>query len=254
LERTDQINSVLWLGTAIMLFLGFVLISLVLFYRNFLSIMRRKEAEQLLLVSLESEKNERRRIAADLHDSVSGDLVAIRNYLTILQKSGNVSIDNSIFDELREGVENALQNTRQVSYKLMPPLLDSFGLAAAVSDNFERLYHKTSVQFSVEHDDSAELPAEISYELFRIIQEFTTNMLKYGSISVCKVKIYELQGSIFINIADDGDPFRFDKMLKKTSGTGLKNISSRLKVIGATLTQRQMEKGNDFIITLKRKK
>lgn len=237
-----------------MLFLGFVLISLVLFYRNFLSMMKRKEAEQLLQVSLESEKNERRRIAADLHDSVSGDLVAIRNYLMILQKSGEEKVDGSIVDELREGVENALQNTRQVSYKLMPPLLDTLGLAAAVNDNFERLAGKTSVTFSVEHDDSPELPAEISYELFRIIQEFTTNMLKYGNVTVCKVKIYELQGSIFITIADDGEPFRFNEMLAKSSGTGLKNISSRLKVIGATLTQRQMEKGNDFIITLKRKK
>ena len=180
--------------------------------------------------------------------------MAIRNYLLILQKSGDRHIDGSIWEELREGVENALQNTRQVSYKLMPPLLDTLGLAHAVNDYFERLAHKTSVQFSVEHDDSPELPHEIAYELFRTIQEFTTNMLKYGNVTVCKVKIYELQGSIFVSIADDGDPFNFYAVLEKTSGTGLRNISNRLKVIGATLTQRLMDKGNDFLITLKRKK
>jgi hypothetical protein len=43
-------------------------------------------------------------------------------------------------------------------------------------------------------------------------------------------------------------------MLEKSTGTGLKNIDARLKVIGATLTQRVMNKGNDFLITLKRKK
>jgi signal transduction histidine kinase len=237
-----------------MLFLGSVLISLALYYKNYLSRMKREEAENLLLVSLESSKSERRRIAADLHDSVSGDLVAIRNYLSILKKSGETKIDASILDELREGVENALQNTRQVSYKLMPPLLDTLGLASAVNDYFERLAPKTAIQFSVEHDDSPELPHEISYELFRTIQEFTTNMLKYGNATVCKVKIYELQGTVFVNIADDGQPFNFYEMLKKSNGTGLKNISARLKVIGAILTQRVMDKGNDFLITLKRKK
>jgi signal transduction histidine kinase len=237
-----------------MLCLAFVLIFLTLFYKNYLSKMKREEAENLILVALESTKSERRRIAADLHDSVSGDLVAIRNYLSILQKSDETKLDASILEELREGVENALQNTRQVSYKLMPPLLDTLGLASAVNDYFERLAQKTSVKFSVEHDDSPELPHEISYEVFRVIQEFTTNMLKYGNASVCKVKIYELQGTVFINLADDGDAFDFRAMLEKSTGTGLKNIDARLKVIGATLTQRVMNKGNDFLITLKRKK
>ena len=237
-----------------MLFLAFGLISLALFYKNYLARMKREEAENLLSVSLESEKNERRRIAADLHDSVSGDLVAIRNYLSILQKAGPENIDNSTLGELREGVENALHNTRQVSYKLMPPMLDTFGLAAAVTDYFERLEQKTSVEFSVESDAINELSQEIAYEIFRIIQEFTTNMLKYGNASRCKLKIYELQGASFISLSDNGQPFDFHAVAAETSGTGLKNIASRLKVIGATLTQRQLEHGNDFLITLKTKK
>ena len=237
-----------------MLCLGFALIFLALFYRNYLSKMRAKEAENLLLVSLESEKNERRRIAADLHDSVSGDLVAIRNYLSILQRSGTANIDSSTLDELREGVENALQNTRQVSYKLMPPLLDTLGLAAAIGDYFERLAPKTSVRFGVESAEIAELPHEISYELFRTVQEFTTNMLKYGNASQCKVSMDETAGLFRLAITDDGTPFNFADELARSGGTGLKNISARLKVIGASLIQQPEQNGNHFLITLKPKK
>jgi signal transduction histidine kinase len=234
-----------------MLFLAFGLIFLVLFYQNYFAKMKRREAEQLLLVSLESEKNERQRIAADLHDSVSGDLVAIRNYLAIMKKSNAREMEASVIDELREGIENALENTRQVSYKLMPPLLNSFGLAAALIDYYDRLTQKTAIPFTVESDEKTELKPEIAYELFRVIQEFSTNMLKYGEISNCKVGIARLQDNFTIEIIDDGKPFHFDKAMEQSSGTGLKNIATRLKVIGAVLTQREKSDGNHFIITLK---
>ncbi len=252
MERTTQIDSVFWLGTAIMMFLAFGIIFLVLFYQNYFSRMKQREAEHLLKVSLESEKNERKRIAADLHDSVSGDLVAIRNYLIILQKQGG-AIDKTTFDELREGVDNALQNTRQVSYKLMPPLLDTLGLASAISDHFERLTKKTSAVFRAS-GTNPELSSEIAYELFRIIQEFATNMLKYGDISECDVTLSEAAGNLSIEIKDDGKPYDFNKVLAASSGTGLKNITSRLKVIGAALHQQHTVKGNHFAITLKHKK
>lgn len=253
MDRTTEITSVLWLGTAIMLFLAFVLIFLAAFYKNYMTRMKREEAENLLLVSLESTNAERRRIAADLHDSVSGDLVAIRNYLSILQKSGDGPVDQSIWAELREGVENALLNTRQVSYKLMPPLLDTIGLMAAINDYFERLAPKTSVDFSA-IGEIGELPQEISYELFRTVQEFTTNMLKYGEATFFSVEGSDANGVVSLRILDDGNPFDFFALLATGSGAGLKNIRDRLKVVGATLTQQPTAHGNDFIITLKRKK
>ena len=79
-----EIKSVFWIGTFVMLFFACCLIFLVLFYKNYFFRMKQKETELLLKTSLESEKNERQRIAADLHDSVSSDLSAIRNYLTII--------------------------------------------------------------------------------------------------------------------------------------------------------------------------
>jgi signal transduction histidine kinase len=237
-----------------MLFLAFGLIFLVLFYQNYFSRMKRQEAEQLLLVSLETEKHERQRIAADLHDSVSGDLVAIRNYLSLLGKPGQTSADPSVFEELREGVENALENTRQVSYKLMPPLLNTMGLSAAIADYFERLSAKTAKAFHVEAaEESPNISAETSYELFRVVQELSTNMLKYGSISACRVRIEDSTATIRLDITDDGIPFDFRMSAATAKGTGLHNIESRLKVIGATLEQPAAAYGNHLAIILKKK-
>ncbi|WP_300567830.1 histidine kinase [Flavobacterium sp.] len=242
-----------WIGTAVMLLFAFGVLFLVLFYQNYFIKMKRKEAELLLKASLESEKQERMRIAADLHDGVSGDLNAIRNYLSILQRGEKDSEKQELFTEIKSGVEAALENTRQVSYKLMPPLLELAGFTVALQDYFERLTLSSKIYFeAVCKTDTPDFFQEVGYELFRIIQELTTNMIKYGSVSRCQVIIYSLEKEYCIEITDDGTPFDFKKHLLTSTGSGLKNISSRLKVIDANMEQQEVSEGNHFIITLKK--
>jgi signal transduction histidine kinase len=255
LEGTNEIKSVFWIGTTVMLFLAFGLIFLVLFYQNYFTRMKRKEAELLLRASLESEKQERQRIAADLHDSVSSDLSAIRNYLVILQKGEIDKQKKELYQELKDGVETAIENTRMVSYKLMPPLIEISGLAIALEDMFEKLNKKTQADFAINTTEgNLFFEPSTAYELFRVIQEFTTNMLKYGTITKCSVNLSSQKDDICIAIIDDGIPYNFKNLLKTSKGTGIKNINSRLKVIQAVLTQRETTVGNHFEIILKNPK
>lgn len=253
MEGTSEIKSVFWIGTILMLLLAFGLLFLVLFYQNYFSKMKRKETELLLKTSLESEKQERQRIAADLHDGVSGDLNAIRNYLTVLHKGESDLKKQELFIEIRKGVEAAIENTRLVSYKLMPPLLETFGFVVALQDYFERLTQSTTIPFIVVSKEvDFGFSSSAGYELFRVIQEFTTNMLKYGNIESCHVVLYTLDELVCIEIIDDGEPFEFKVLFATSKGTGIKNINSRLKIIDAELMQRQVVVGNHFVITLKK--
>lgn len=243
----------MWMGTGVMLFFALGLVLLVLFYQNYFVKMKRKEAELLLKSSLESEKRERKRIAADLHDGVSGDLNAIRNYLSVLQKGEKDTGKQELFTEIKEGIDAALENTRQVSYKLMPPLLELAGFTVALQDYFERLSSSSKIRFEVATlADFPDFYQETGYELFRIVQEMTTNMIKYGAITRCRVMVYVLENNYCIEITDDGVPFDFKELQAVSTGSGLKNISSRLKVIGAQMEQQEIKKGNHFIITLKK--
>lgn len=220
-----------------------------LFYQNSISKQKKLEAEQLLKVSLESEKNERKRIAADLHDSVSSDLSAIRNYLAVILKDEKDESRALLFQELKEGVEIAIENTRQVSYKLLPPLLDKFGFEIALEDYLNKLSKKTGVSFSMSiHQQKIDLDMNMSYELFRVVQEFTTNMLKYGAITMCRIDLSKIDAIGCLEIIDDGTPYDFDTSLSESTGIGLKNISSRLKIINAKLIQKEVALGNHFVI------
>jgi signal transduction histidine kinase len=254
LEGTTAIKSVFWIGTFVMLFFAFILFFLVLFYKNYFFRMKQQEAESLLKASLESEKKERERIAADLHDSVSSDLSAIRNFLAVILKTEEDDERKSIFNELKLGVEHSIENTRLISYKLAPPLLDKFGFVIALENYFTNLTKKTNCNFCIQcSDDFICLTEHEAYELFRVVQEFTTNMLKYGSITTCLVICNVNDNMGYIEVIDDGVSYDFEKKLTSSEGTGLKNINSRLKVIGASLLQSKVLQGNHFVISIWKK-
>ncbi len=251
MEKIKEIDSVFWIGTTVMVVLAFGLILISLFYNNYVIKIKKKEAELLLKASLESEKKERERIAADLHDSVSSDLSAIRNFLAVILKTEKEEERKAVFNELKLGVEQSIENTRLISYKLMPPLLDKFGLIVALEDYFVNLTKKTNCNFSLQcKDDFVTLTTHEAYELFRVVQEFTTNMLKYGSITSCLLVFYVKDNVGYIEVIDDGVSYDFEKQLATSEGTGIKNINSRLRVIGAVLGQQKTLHGNHFVISL----
>lgn len=252
MESTNTVGTLILIGTGLIVILVLVLLSLAVFYQTYVMKMKRKEAELLLKTALESENRERKRIAADIHDGVSGDLNAIRNFLTVLHKSEKDDEKKYLFEEIKLGVEAALENTRLVSYRLMPPLLESSGFLIAIEDYFERINTKTKVHFLLSTQlDHFQLPHDIAYELLRVIQEFTTNIIKYGAATTCAVTVSLENNFYTITIIDDGNPFDFKEMYLLSKGTGLKNISSRLKVINAVLTQKPNTEGNQFEIIIK---
>jgi signal transduction histidine kinase len=252
LESTNKVGTLILIGTGLIVILVFVVLFLAVFYQSYVLKMKRNEAELLLKTSLDSENQERKRIAADIHDGISGDLNAIRNFLTVLHKSEKDNEKKLLFEDIKLGVEAAIENTRLVSYRLMPPLLESSGFLVAIEDYFERLNSKTKARFVLSTKlDTFELPHEISYELFRVIQEFTTNMIKYGGITKCEVVVSNNDNLYHLTLLDDGKPFDFKEMYSLSKGTGLKNINSRLKVINASLIQKPISEGNQFEISIK---
>ena len=252
MEVNNEILSTFRIGNIVMLLMAVGIILLVLFYQHHFFKMKSLESELLLKASLESEKKERGRIASDLHDGVVGDLNSLKNYLFLLH-NGELDLQRQqLFSELSTGVENALESTRQISYKLMPPLIEVLGFIAALKDYFENISKTSAINFTVHSEyDSLSFTPNVSYELFRILQEMTTNMLKYGKITSCSVVITLGEGKCFIEINDDGVPFNFKKSLAMSKGAGLKNINSRLKSINAELVQVQNMNANQFLISVK---
>lgn len=253
MDSNNQVSTLIIIGTALIVILVLVLLFLAVFYQTYVLKMKRKEAELLLKTSLESEKNERQRIAADIHDGVSGDLNAVRNFISILLKMETDANKKEMFSEINNGVEAALENTRLVSYKLMPPLLEKAGFVPALQDYLDRINKTNTANFELKTKDfNFEIPQDKAYELFRIMQEFTSNMMKYGEISLCTIALSDNSENYTLQITEDGIPYNFKELYVTSKGAGLKNISSRIKVIEANFEQIPLEKGNKFVISVKK--
>lgn len=254
MEHESELKLFFWVGTAIMLGLTFLILLLTVIYQKKVHQLKQKEAESLLKVSLLTEKKERKRIASDLHDGVIGDLNAIRNYVTVLSNQLEKESSSSavLLKEVTQALTTMQESIKCISYNLMPPMLDDSGFLVAIDEYFKKLekWNALSItsHYSPEH---LVIPNFVAYELYRVVQELISNMLKYGKVENVYFSIIYQEGSYTISITDNGIPFNFYESLHNSSGMGLKSIISRLKQFDANLTQEQIDSGNKLIITFK---
>lgn len=234
-----------WLGTGIMLLSVLTVVLFVLLHHNKVAKIRRKESENLLRISLESEKKERKRIASDLHDGISGDLHAIQNYITILQNREDDNYRMALFKEIETILSTSIEDIKGISYNLMPPMLESQGLVPTLQSYFDRVRKWNSISFSEQYDHiPIEVSASDSYEIYRIIQELVGNIIKHGEANHIHFSIKKEQGCIIVEVADNGKAFEFFKSLQEPTGMGLKNITSRVSQIRGKLIQVPSVTGN----------
>lgn len=253
MEYETELKIFFWLGTFIMLALTFSVLFITIIYQKKVYEMKQKESENLLLASLESEKKERKRIASDLHDSVCGDIGAIRNYIAVLNKKEQDPYNKSILEEVANALNNTLNNIQEISYNLMPPLLESSGLIPTLNEYFGSIKKWSNVSITTQYyTDSIPVTSSEVYELYRIIQELIYNMIKHGNVTQIHFSIRWESNILIFQITDDGSYFDFYKNMEDTKGMGLKNIVSRIRKMGATLKQLPNNNRNKLEIHLRK--
>jgi signal transduction histidine kinase len=251
MEGTSELKWLLLSVTAIFIFGAGCLLFMILFYQRHYAKIKKKEAELLLKTALTTEKNERKRIAKELHDAIQSDLNAIRNFVLLLSKKKTITEAPELLETIQTALQQTIENTRLISYQLMPPLLETGGFNLALRDLFEQLSTSSGKRFELEYNLSEFLVTEKSaYELFRVVQELTSNMLKYGEITTCIAQLTTTPKGICFSLSDDGVPFDFMNAYKESKGTGIQNIQSRLKSISAHMEQKSILTGNYYFIFL----
>lgn len=235
-------GQVILVGTVGMLSLTLGLIVFIIFHqrkviRYQLTLQKMEEEQQSILLnaSIRLQEEERQRLAADLHDDAGPLLATARLYLNenlvTLEKSTqivHISAAKSIIDD-------TIALIRNISHSLMPPTLKNFGLESAVNDLFHKIAGAGTIEATSRFDDyENRLQMEEEQIVFRVIQELVNNILKHSNASFIQVTQNITNDSFFIRIHHDGTGLTqadFERLTKSSGGLGLKNISSRLKVL-----------------------
>src|SRR5258705_12810981 len=244
LQATSQpgVSIVLFLGTLGMVVLTVSLIIFIVMhqrkvirYQNKLQQMEQEQQKILLNASIKLQEEERQRLAADLHDDAGPLLATARLYLNEnLVNQDKATQLQSIF-HARQIIDETIQLVRNISHSLMPPTLKNFGLESAINDLFQKISGSGTMNASSRfHDYKDRLKPEKELVVFRIVQELVNNILKHSNSSFIHLTQNTHGDKFYLRIHHDGRGLvqaDFEKLNKSNIGMGLKNISSRLRVV-----------------------
>lgn len=208
---------------------------------------QKKFTEQLI----DSQEQERRRIAAELHDGLGQQILVIKNRVELAK----YSVDNpgeikQQLDEILQSAVHSIQDVRTISHGLRPVHLEKFGLTEALNNLFEELEQVTEIKWSHYIDDIDELiPKEKEINLYRVVQEGTKNIIKHSSAFTASIFVRRLDDEIRITLIDDGKGFN---ILNRDSftGFGFTGMQERIQTLGGTL-EFESEPGDGTTINIR---
>ena len=193
----------------------------------------RKEEELKLAQSyIDGLERERTRLAKDLHDGVCNDLLGIGMNMQYMQPTDESK------REILALLEQVRSDVRCISHELMPPKFQVTTLAETVEAYVEGLALPASVQlaFSKENEEIqwSQVPEEVSYEVYRIMQELLSNILKHSGATEIAVALTLKRKLLTLQISNNGKNYCGDEVQGK--GIGLTTIQERAKAVGGLFT------------------
>jgi two-component system, NarL family, sensor kinase len=188
------------------------------------------------------QEDERRRLARELHDGLGQTLTALTNQLGRLQQKLEGSASSEVSARLADSVEMArlaLQETRELSRLLRPPVLDDLGLASGLSWLARTLEQRAGLHVELALSGLDErLDPELETLVFRIVQEALTNVLRHAGVDRAQVTISRSGGLLGLRVSDSGRGFHAHGTLaggEAATGSGLRGMRDRLELFGGQL-------------------
>lgn len=247
MQDVDQIKLAILVATLAMLMMAFFVISFVLLYqkRRFdeekkLSEIEKNHTRLLLDTALNSEENERRRIAQDLHDDIGTMLSLTKLSLNQLSKLVNVSNEKEeqILKKTQSLVEETILHVRRITRDLVPSTLERFGLTEAIEEFIHKLEEGDNLTITFQ-PGSEEFPRQgqkIELTVYRIMQELVNNAIKHASCTKIEIGLEMNDQFIGLRVADNGKGFDPEAIREENlDGLGLLGIESRLAILNGTV-------------------
>jgi signal transduction histidine kinase len=233
---------------ALILFIGTLLLIISILLVN---IRKRKKTEKELKSSheqiralawrlAETEDKERKRLSRELHDQIGQNLTILGVNLNILRSlipEGTVELAYSRINDSVALVKQTAERTRGLMDNLRSPVLDDYGLVAAIDLYGKQYSIRTGIHVTARALESdARVSSQIENALFRVVQEALTNVVKHARATEVVISVTISERKLSLSVEDNGVGFDAAKLAEPPGerGWGLVTMTERALAVGGT--------------------
>lgn len=221
---------------------------------------RHQEVQRRLLAEvISAQENERKRIAADIHN----DILQILGYNLLKVEIGQRYLElgdverlRGEFDAMRTTLEESVQLLREIIFQLRPSTLDQRGLLATIDAHLARFEAETGVTVRFSSRLGRRLDPHLETLVYRLVQEALANVRKHSGATRASIALRGKDNQVQVVIEDNGKGFKVGEALDRSLGQGhigLHSMRERAELVGGALVIESREgHGTRLTFTLPR--
>jgi signal transduction histidine kinase len=252
--QEGEVISLISLGSSVILLLIVgIAIFLITYQRRMIKAHRREQQMEqehqrsMIQLEFESQEAERKRIAADLHDSVGSLLWAAKLTASFIERTIETNEKSRMLhEELRTILDQSITTVKQISWELTPEAFQYSGLSASVESLCRRLDGK-NMQVIFEETEAHVWKGKRALVVYRIIQELVSNSIKHSEAEWLRVAFAWSPSQLMVDVIDNGIGFSVEE---KRNGVGWWNIQHRADSIHALIQLGEIPTGRGAHVTL----
>lgn len=202
---------------------------------------KRKLERGFMQAFIEAQEHEKQNFGENLHDGLGQILTTESMYIDLLLNMPNNKDEKTIefLSKIKELNLSAIHDTRGIAHGLMSKQLKEKGLIMAIDQICKDYNNSKNIQFHFEYKglEEHEIIAEIKTQLYRIVQEISTNIVRHSEATEAGIHLHKINtNKLELIIEDNGIGINLDKVKKMEKGVGLVNIERRVKLLNGTVT------------------
>lgn len=242
-----------WIGVLIsfMIIVGVVLIRELFYSLKKADLDRARTERRVLNAIINTEENERKRFAKDLHDGLGPLMSTIKMSLSALHDrikdpSGIVILNNT-----NHLINEAINTLKDISNNLSPHVLSNFGLASAINAFITKINQTRAITVEFKSNmENIRLENDREVVIYRAVCELINNSIRHSGASRIEIELNKLEKFVTLQFFDNGRGFDTSELKKEDpTGMGLSNIETRVRSIdGVFILESTPGKGTSALI------
>lgn len=244
-----------WVGVGVsVMIIGGVILMRELFYSLKRAETDRQRAEKRVLNAIiNTEENERKRFAKDLHDGLGPILSAVKMSLSALNNRIKDQPGTEILSNANHLVNEAIATIKDISNNLSPHVLTNFGLSSAIGAFTTKINQTRAIAIDFKSNmENIRLENEKEVVMYRAVCELINNSIQHSGASKIDIELNKHEKFVTLHFADNGRGFDTSALRKEdTKGMGLSNIDTRVRTVeGLFVLESNPGKGTSALIKM----